>query len=424
MSDVSAPVAMTDVHRLNLTWLLRLRWAIIAGQTLTVLGVQYLMRVELPLLPLFASIAFEAATNVAVTVWLWRRAQCSEAPVAALITLDLLLFTGLLYFTGGPTNPFSSLYLVHIALSTLVLRPRLTWALVGLSLICSAGLFAAHVPLDMPHEHAMTGESSLHLKGMWVALGVSASFIVYFLSRVRGSLAERDRALEGARERQRRDERVTALATLAAGAAHELAQPLSTIAIIAKELERSLALDDDASRLEDARLIRAEVGRCKEILSELATGVGHAHGEMTEPASIKALVAAALDGLPSEARARVRVEVSEGIDTVHVPSTLLVRALKNVLANALSPAVGAIRVEVSARRSEGRLRLEVRDDGAGMPEAVRARATEPFFTTKPAGAGMGLGLFVTANLLEQLGGRLELVSEPGRGTLAALELPA
>jgi two-component system sensor histidine kinase RegB len=59
-----------------------------------------------------------------------------------------------------------------------------------------------------------------------------------------------------------------------------------------------------------------------------------------------------------------------------------------------------------------------------MPQAVLARATEPFFTTKPRGQGMGLGLFLAQSVAEQMGGRLELDSAPGRGTRASLVLPA
>src|SRR5262249_26564536 len=146
-----------------------------------------------------------------------------------------------------------------------MLPPRLGWALVGLSLACSAALFVHHVPLAGAHEHhhvpgmKMDGASSgfdWHLRGMWVALGVAASFIVYFLRRVALELAERERQLATARERIARSERLASLATLAAGAAHELGSPLGTIAVAARELERSLAQrENEGSLRDDARLI-------------------------------------------------------------------------------------------------------------------------------------------------------------------------
>jgi hypothetical protein len=113
------------------------------------------MGIRLPLVPLLGLIALGIATNV-VAFALTSRGQ-STAPwaIPALMIFDTLLFTGLLYWTGGPFNPFSFLYLVQIALAAVVLRARWTWALVVLSLACSAFLFVDSEPLSMPgHSHA------------------------------------------------------------------------------------------------------------------------------------------------------------------------------------------------------------------------------------------------------------------------------
>ncbi len=416
-------LADLDVNRLNLVWLTRLRWASIVGQTLTVLGVEYAMRVPLPLAALGTLIAIEAASNAAVAVWLSRHQEVGEAPLVALIAFDVVLFSALLYFTGGPTNPFSSLYLIHIALATLVLRPRFTWALVALSLLCSGALFLIHVPLAMmvAHDHASMGQYGLHLKGMWVALGVSASFIVYFLSRVTRALAERDAALEQARERDTRHRQMAALATLAAGAAHELAQPLSIIAVLAKEIERGL--DGDSARADDVRLVRAQVARCKEILGELAADAGQARGDADEPSSIDEVISAALDGLADADRVDRKFERPANASALVSHRRLVSRALRGVVQNALDATRGGGGVEIAARVNGDRVELAIRDEGGGMPEEVRRRATDPFFTTKPVGEGMGLGLFLAASIVDQLGGELRIESQPGAGACVTLEVP-
>src|SRR5262245_42651348 len=260
-----------SAERIQFGWLVRLRWFSIAGQALVLLVSAELLGVELPLALLGAVMSVEALLNAGAWAWLRRAPSVRSVHVAGAIAVDLLLFTALLYLSGGPSNPFSFLYLVHLALAAVMLPPRLGWTLVGLSLACSAALFVRNVPLaghahhhvpGMRMDHAASG-FDWHLRGMWVALGVAASFIVYFLRRVALELAERERQLAQARERIARSERLASLATLAAGAAHELGSPLGTIAVAARELERSLAENSGESALrDDARLIRAQVDRC------------------------------------------------------------------------------------------------------------------------------------------------------------------
>lgn len=408
------------MYRINFSWLIRLRWAAITGQLVVIVAVSLGMRIALPLTPLLAILGAEAATNIGGALWLMRGPAVREAHIGALVTLDLLLFSGLLYFTGGPTNPFSFLYLIHLALAAHVLRPRWTWGLVALALACSAALFLDYVPLAIgPHE--VPHGFGLHLKGMWVALCVAAVFIVYFLYRVNRALAERDEELDRVRERTTQSQRLASLATLAAGAAHELASPLSTIAVVAKELERDLA-DADPDARQDVKLIRKQVGRCRDILYQMASDAGQPTGELAIELDAADLAATAVEGQPPE-RVDVHVTPEARQATTRAPQRALAQALRALVDNALdaSPAGAQVRVEVDAGPTT--LRIEVTDRGTGMSPEVSARAVEPFFTTKVAGRGMGLGLFLAKTVIEQLGGRLSLDPAPGRGTTARVELP-
>jgi two-component system sensor histidine kinase RegB len=317
-----------------------------------------------------------------------------------------------------------------------MLPPRLVWALVGLTLACSAALFAYHVPLagaagvdhsahagHAHHAHHGHGAGGFdwHLRGMWVALGVAASFIVYFSRRVALELAERERQLALARERIGRSERLASLATLAAGAAHELGSPLGTIAVAARELERSLvARQSEASLQEDARLIRSQVDRCRHILDELAANAGGPPGAAADEIAVPDLVARALERFP-DAR-RVEVSIPSPVPRLRVPRQAVEKALGSLVHNALlATKDGAVRI--SAARADKELVLSVEDDGPGMPPEVLERATDPFFSTREAGTGMGLGLFLATSVAAELGGRLELSSEVGKGTRAALMFP-
>src|SRR5439155_7380403 len=170
---------------------------------------------------------------------------------------------GLLYLTGGPNNPFCFLYLVQIALAAVIVRARWTWMLVGLSFLGFGVLVIAHQPLAIPEDSRVIGA--------WVALGVASAFVVHFLLRITGSLAERERELSEAKNLAARQERLASLATMAAGAAHELSTPLGTVALAAKELERALTNKHSDTELRaDARLIREPVGPCRSLLDQRA----------------------------------------------------------------------------------------------------------------------------------------------------------
>lgn len=401
---------------INLRWLVQLRWGAVVGQSLTILLAEWLLGVVLPQRALFAVIALEVASNLVCTAWLHRLERASrpasELALALVMAFDVLLLTALLYLSGGTFNPFNFLYLVHIALAAVVLRPRTTWGLVLLSLASFGALFLLGDG-QMDHAHQM----DMHLQGMWVAFAVAAGFIVYFVGRIRGSLAARDAELEYERQRTERHAKLASLATLAAGAAHELSTPLGTIAVAASEMQAALERGNVTEVVEDARLISAEVLRCRAVLDQLTAEAGESPGEAAAEIPLAELLAEVAAGAASE---RVKVQCATDC-TVLVPRVAAMRAIRGLVDNALDASEGD--VELVADRQGDERTIEVRDSGSGMSVDVLARAREPFFTTKQAGKGMGLGLFLANAVAERLGGRLEITSQSGSGTSVRLVLP-
>jgi len=410
-----------DPDWINFTWLIRLRWAAIAGQLITIGAVQIAMKLEIPIVPVLALVGVELASNVGCAL-LARRWRPRQAWLAAVMGLDVLLFSALLYLTGGPLNPFSFLYLIPIALASITLRAAWTWALVMLSLACSGFLFAAHRPLPLG-DHAR--HMSLHLRGMWVALGVAASFIVYFLLRVRRALERHERELDAARAAGARQEKLASLATLAAGAAHELLTPLSTIAVVARELERDLAQPGAPARAaEDARLVRAEVERCRAIIERMRADAGDTAGEGFAAIPVAALVESAVGGVAGT-RVAVRPEIAPAVvdRLLTIPPRAVGQALSALIENAQQASPPGDDVVLWVGAAGDRIHFEIRDRGSGMPADVLARVGEPFFTTKPAGRGMGLGVFLARAVADRLGGEVTITSAPGTGTSVVFALP-
>jgi len=416
--------AIPDRNWVNIQWLARLRWAEIAGQAATVLVGQFLLDGALPMTQLLAVIAVGLVSNLAIELYYFgdrgRRPVArpvSERQIALVMMLDIAVLTGLLYFSGGPHNPFAFLYLVQIALATVLVRALWSWMLVGLSFVGFGILLLAHQPLLISDDH--------RLIGIWFALGVASAFVVHFLRRITVALAVRDAELTEARGLAARQERLASLATMAAGAAHELSTPLSTVALAAKELERALSRSEhaaDAELIADARLIRDQVGRCRAILEHMAQGAGTV-GEGVAPCTIGELLDEALAGARNAPPVNIEVPPELAEVRLRLPPRAVSQALRSLITNAQDASPPTAAVTLAVRAGAGTLALEVRDRGAGMPGEILARIGEPFFTTKAPGRGMGLGLFLARAVVEAVGGTLDIDSVAGEGTSVRVTLP-
>lgn len=419
---VLSPTRIAPAPLITLSWVVRLRWAAVIGQLLTVAVVRLGLGIALPIAPLVGVVLMTAGSNVL----LQRRLVAPNAPsssvVAAVLVLDTLLLTAMLYFTGGPMNPFSVLYLLHVTLAVMVLGTRWGFAIVGVSAACFGLLYARSVPLSDLSFPPGTDLESLHLSGTWLAYLVAAVFIAYFLGRIAGELQKRDEQLKAIQTQVARDEKLASLSTLAAGAAHELGTPLATIAVVARELEREASRLGSESFEDDARLIRREVDRCRTILLQMSARAGETAGEVPGPLDLPALVSDLRATLKPALSSRLVVDLP-AVGSVVAPRQALVLVLSSLVRNAFDASAPGAEVRLMVERAEGEARIRVKDRGEGMPPAVLARAGEPFFTTKEEGAGTGLGLFLAKAFAERLGGRLDIESAPGAGTTATITLP-
>jgi two-component system sensor histidine kinase RegB len=423
---MSAGVELLEVDerwRVNLSLLVRLHWWAIVGQIGLIAMTRLLANNPFPVLSLGALVAAETIGNVLVERWT-AQGRVSLAHLVGIMVIDASVLAVLIDLTGGALNPFSTLFLVNIALAAALLPGTWAWILSGLNLACYGALFV-HEWITSPHHHIEVSPSQdfMRLHGIWVAFCFAAAFIVYFIRRVARALADRERELQVVRIRVDRRERLASLATLAAGAAHELSTPLSTIAVVSQELKRTLADAPEEVR-QDLSLIREQVARCREILDRMARHSGEHAGEPFASLTLPAWAESALDGLAE--KGRVTLEIAPGSEhaTVIGPPRALGDALRGLLKNALQASPPGANVRLWMGADDGKIRVAVIDQGRGMAPDVLQRAGEPFFTTKVPGEGMGLGLFLTRTLVDQLGGEFTMASRPGVGTEVRIELPA
>jgi len=390
-------------------------------QVILFAAVHFLFATALPVL-VFGLVVFEVVANF-VFAWLLRNKK--EVPsllLSGAMFLDITLLTLLLALTGGAMNPFTFLYLVHIVVGAILLPRGMAWTLAVFSSVCYGAFFWPGLKFSFMTDHslchtvAISPELNLHLQGMWVAFVITSFFVVFFVTRIQQALVARRETLAQLREEQFKNERLAALATLSASAAHEFATPLSTIAVAAGELYREMSQDGSAAWLDDLQLIRTQVAKCRDILYEIAADAGEPMGEGVETLTIGALLKEVRLALAEHLQGRLVIDCTVVNDQVTIPRRSLQRVLRGLIANAFHASAATEAVTLRVVIDEAMLRFEVSDRGRGMDRETAAKACEPFFTTKPAGQGLGLGLYLARTLAERLGGGLEFDSTPHVGT--------
>ena len=405
-------------------WLAVLRWLAVVGQVAAVMVAVLGLGLHLPVLAVLAVVSVTLVTNVGLEVYL-RSHRPSAAWLPGILVMDVVLLTVLLGLTGGPKNPFCILYVVNVALSVAVLGVSWSAVMAGIAVACYGLLFAVHLPLDLERLEPWVGQL-----GQWVSMALVAGLITYFIGRVSGELRKREAELLEVRERNARNEQLAALTTLAAGAAHELGSPLGTIAVAAKELERSariaLAGHPAAGTMaEDATLIRGEVERCRRIINRMRIDVGSEVSRRPTVLAAADFVQLVLEDLREDERKHVKVEIAPECRVMNVPVRNVQQAMVVLLKNAFDAGGERVAVKMVVGRREGpvsRLVFGVEDNGPGMTDEVMRRAGQPFFTTKEVGKGMGLGLFLVRLIAETYKGQLQLSRMPEGGTRAELTI--
>jgi two-component system sensor histidine kinase RegB len=419
----------------NAPWLVKLRWVALMGQLATIAFVVVELDIPLPLAPLCGALAVTGATNLALDRWVRRAVQQTTITsrhasivIASVMLLDLVVLTAMLHFTGGPTNPFVVFYFVNLALAAVLLEPPLAWLLEAVAAVGMALLFWHHwqVPVlsDPARLTAMGSAKELPLAavGDFVALVAASGVIVAFMTRVTSELRASEQARSRAEERRARSQKLEALGTLAAGAAHELATPLSTIAVVATEVERELESRDLPDGIaDDLALVRRELERCRAILDRMSIDSGQLIGEAPAAVTVRQLVESIVEGTRTPDRVKFVPAQAAAELSLTVPVVALAQALRGLVQNGLDASTEI--VSIAAQPTAAGVQIVIADHGPGMSADVLARAGDPFFTTKQPGQGMGLGLFLARSVVERLGGTLEIRSRPTAGTQAVVDLP-
>jgi two-component system, sensor histidine kinase RegB len=408
-----------DEGKLWLTWLVRLRWLALFAQAVTLAFVFQLLQGAVPILAWLGTMAVLGLAN------LWaiaRQGRAEEVPATAVLgqlLIDVLALTTFFAVGGGPDNPFTPLYLVHIAMAAVMLPPRFSAVVATAVLAGYSGLFLGHYELAF-HRHSLP-EFVLVRLGRWLAFVLTSLSIAVFVVGIASSLRRRKEQLLDARDRSARTDRLRSVGTLAAGAAHELNTPLSTLTLRLRRIGRR---HGDVDTLRDLEAAKEQLDRCTSIVQRLLVGAGDPSASDMERRPLGLLVSEAVGLWSKGSTMPARVEDrSVGLE-VEVPGVAFQQALINLLENAREaqeavPCFDPIEVRVYRDELDHGV-VELLDRGCGLPEHSE-QVGEPFYTTKASGTG--LGVFVARAVADGVGGGLQYAPRDRAGTVARWWFP-
>lgn len=408
-------------HSNNLLQLIQMRWLAVAGQLLTILIVEFVLGMSLPLIEMVTLLAVLAVFNIAS--WLRQRLALpvSNGELFAGLLVDVGVLTCQLYYSGGSANPFIYLYLLQVAVGSVLLRPFYTWAMVLVTSLCFVALTQWHRPLAFPDAGGPT-PSAHYVGGLLACFLINASLLVIFIGRIGRNLRQRDARLADLRQRAAEEEHIVRMGLLASGAAHELGTPLATLSVILGDWARMTPFAAEPELREEIEQMQVQVIRCKSIVTGILQSAGETRGEAPEETTLHDF----LDELVDEWRQTrpVKELIFDRHNLPDVPfiaDTALRQMIDNVLDNALEAAPqGLLRVQASCE--DDTLTLRVQDEGPGFTPQMLQRFGKPYESSKGRPGG-GLGLFLSVNVARTLGGRIEAHNRPGGGAEVVITLP-
>ena len=424
MSLTFSPLAITAPKK-NLQRLLLIRWLLLAGLLLGLFVANQVLHQRLSNTALVIILAVAVLVNGFTHFRLSKPWPLTHQEFAVQILLDIIGISFVFYFSGGATNPFVSYYLVPLIISAATLPRKYTAIFAVLSLSAYTFLLFDYIPIEVLEpaqgEHAAhQGSYSPHIVGMWFNFLVSAALITFFVVRMSTALREQERELNIRMEDSLRDEQVLAVATLAAGIAHELGSPLTTMKVLLQEIEH-----DNTENLQlqkDLATLNKQIDLCSATLKQLTARADVTDLQRKTEKPVKTYFHSVLERwliIRPEVKAKIAYNGDESIRAHFHPT--LDQSLINLLNNSADAAPEDI--EINVQWDQHKATVTIADRGSGIPETIRQKLGQPFVSTKGKDKGMGLGLFLSNATISRSGGTIQLFDREGGGTTTVIELP-
>ncbi len=409
-------------NRDNISILRRVRLIVINGQIALILLAIFYLKIQLPVLPLaillFIEIGFEFYCYVIVK----QRSVVSSLTIFFHILFDSLVLALIIYLTGGANNPFITLLVLPVALGAFMLPPRLLLIVSVFQLVLYSLLNLYQLPLKLTHESHLNF-FHIHLLGMWINFILTVILIAVFGLLTRNALLTKERKIQRMREKNLQDEQVLTLGIMSANAAHELATPLSTMAIVVDDLQHEIK---ESKTLQDIQLLQLQIINCKKIIKTLNNKSHNAQQYVSEEAINERLTDGFKDKLQSIIEQwlvyKPQIKINQNWQGDFSKTNILIslsmeQALTNLLDNAAEASLDnhVSKIELNVLCQNNQLVIEITDFGVGIEAEVEGTFSQKIQKTSKQN-GLGWGMFLSNVSIERAGGSVSFSKAESGGT--------
>ncbi len=379
--------------------LIKIRWIAIFGQVLAIFFVSFVIKIQIPFFETLTIILLSVAVNFYSYYEERKNKSISNTKAFSYLLFDTLQLGFLLFLTGGIINPFSILILAPVITSASYLPALMTVILSTISIIIIIILNFIYIPLDLGPKFFLP---NLYSFGLVASLIITVIFIAIYAYLFASSSRKISNALSVSKLQILNQKKMTEVGSLSAAAAHELGTPLNTIFLILNDLLKEKKLIEDKNIVKDIVLLKSQAERCKEILQRFSKNPLKLKDNFLEKVKISDLIKINFDKFNKNKNLTLKINPSESEPEILYRDEIMY-ALGNIIQNSIYYSINTTKVELNYEKTI--VKITISDDGNGFSKDIIDKLGEPYVSKN--NQGMGLGIFIAKNLIENMGGNLD-----------------
>ena len=392
--------------------LIKIRWIAILGQLLAIFAVLFIFKIKIPFFEALVIILLSIAINFYSYFEERKNKTISNIKAFLFLLFDTLQLGILLFLTGGIINPFSILILAPVITSASYLPALLTVVLSLISIITIIVLNFFFIPLDLGNQFIIP---QIYNFGVVISLIITVIFIAIYAYLFASSSRKISNALSVSKLQILNQKKITEVGSLSAAAAHELGTPLNTIFLILSDLLKNEKLNEDQNIYKDIKLLKSQAERCKEILKKLSQNPLKLKDNFFEKVKISDLIKINFDKFNKNKELRICDIILKPEPEIIFRDEMMY-ALGNIIQNAIFHSKKFVTVELNYHKKN--VEILIKDDGIGFSKDIVDRLGEPYISKN--NNGMGLGIFISKNLIENMGGKIKFYNSKGNSGIVEI----